>query len=151
MKQILCLITLLLLVGCGGTGPTDEPPEIVYSQDLCDSCGMIIDEPRFAAAYVLTTGEVRKFESIEDMVSYHQQHQDEVHLFWVHDYESEEWVRADQAYFIQSDYIQSPMGGGLIAAASETHAHRLADVWHGTLLTFADLMDGHEAGESHSH
>ena len=101
MKRMIWLIGLLLLflIGCSAGGPTDEPPEIAYGRDVCDACSMIIDEARFAASYVTTTGEVRKFESIEDMFSYHHDHEEEVHIFWVHDYESEEWVRADKAFF----------------------------------------------------
>lgn len=148
MKRTIWLL-LLFLIGCHAGSPTDEPPEIAYGHDVCDACSMIIDEARFAASYVTTTGEVRKFESIEDMVSYHHDHEEVVHIFWVHDYESEEWVRADKAFFIQSEDIQSPMGGGLIAAADETHAHRLADVWHGSVLTFTELMAGNVALHSH--
>ncbi len=151
MKRMIWLIGLLLLflIGCSAGGPTDEPPEIAYGRDVCDACSMIIDEARFAASYVTTTGEVRKFESIEDMVSYHHDHEEEVHIFWVHDYESEEWVRADKAFFIQSEDIPSPMGGGLIAAADETHAHRLADVWHGSVLTFPELLERNVSIHSH--
>jgi len=151
MKQKTWLIGLLLLflVACGAQEPMDEPPEIAYGRDVCDACGMIIDEARFAASYVTTTGEVRKFESIEDMLTYHQEHQEKVHLFWVHDYESEEWVRADKAYFVQSDMLQTPMGGGLIAAATETAAHSLAETWHGSILTFNDLLEGNVAMHSH--
>ena len=151
MKQKTWLIGLLLLflVACGAQGPTDEPPEIAYGRDVCDACGMIIDEARFAASYVTTTGEVRKFESIEDMLTYHQEHQEKVHLFWVHDYESEEWVRADKAYFVQSDMLQTPMGGGLIAAATEAQAQALALTWHGSVLTFNEVLDGGEVMHSH--
>lgn len=98
MKRTIWLL-LLFLIGCHAGGPTDEAPEIAYGRDVCDACNMIIDEARFAASYVTTTGEVRKFESIEDMVSYHHDHEEAVHIFWVHDYESEAWVRADKAFF----------------------------------------------------
>ena len=151
MKRIICLTGLLLLflVACGAKGPSEDPPEIAYGRDVCEACGMIIDDARYAASYVTTTGEVRKFESIEDMVTHHQENEEEVFIFWVHDYDTEEWVRADEAFFIQSDNIQSPMGGGLIAAASETHANRLADVWHGSVLTFTELMAGHMTTHAH--
>ena len=38
------LVLLLLLAGCGQAVNTDEPPKIVYGQDVCDRCGMIINE-----------------------------------------------------------------------------------------------------------
>ena len=82
MKRTIWLL-LLFLIGCHAGGPTDEAPEIAYGRDVCDACNMIIDEARFAASYVTTTGEVRKFESIEDMVSYHHDHEEAVHIFWV--------------------------------------------------------------------
>lgn len=151
MKQKIWLTGLLLLflVACNTQGPTDEPPEIAYGRDVCDACGMIIDEARFAASYVTITGEVRRFESIEDMLSYHEAHQEKVHLFWVHNYESEEWVRADGAFFVQSEMLQTPMGGGLIAAATEAQAQALALTWHGDVLTFTALLEGDTVLHSH--
>lgn len=149
MKRTIFFFLLLVLVACGPQGPTGEPPEIVYGRDVCDACGMIIDEARFAASYVTTTGEVRKFESIEDMLTYHREHQEKVHLFWVHDYEGEAWVRADEAFFVQSDMLQTPMGGGLIAAATEPQAQALALTWHGDVLTFTELLEGDTVLHSH--
>ncbi len=38
--------------GCCVPAGTPEPrPEIHYGEDMCSDCGMIINDPRFAASY----------------------------------------------------------------------------------------------------
>ena len=41
------------LVACGGGGEdfANDPPEIIFGQDVCSECNMIINEANFAAAY----------------------------------------------------------------------------------------------------
>lgn len=142
----------LFLVACGGNSP-DEPPEIVYGQDVCDECGMIISEARFAASYVTTTGDVRRFESIEDMLMYHLEHQEAVHIFWVHDYQTEKWVRGDGAVFVLSETIVTPMGGGVVAVADKAGADGLIAEGGGTAVSFDQLLSLARAGalEGHNH
>jgi copper chaperone NosL len=150
LLTVYCLL-LTFLAACGSAGAMDEPPEIRYGQDVCDQCGMIISEARFAASYVTTQGDVRRFESISDMLVYHQQQQEEVHIFWVHDYETEEWLRADEAFFVLSEEIITPMGPGMLATAAEATADTLATQKHGTVLSFDALMAMARTGELEVH
>lgn len=130
------LLLVVLLAACGPKVTADEPPEIAYGRDICDQCGMIIDEPRFAAAYVTPAGEVRRFESIGDMLAYYQKAQEEVFVFWVHDYHTETWLKADGAFFVQSDNIITPMGVGLVATADRAGAEALVAEFGGAVMTF---------------
>ena len=48
---ITCVMLFLTLAACGGGTDTTQPPEILYGQDVCDECDMIISEEKYAAAY----------------------------------------------------------------------------------------------------
>ncbi len=147
---------LLALTACTGNN-LDTPPEIAYGRDICVQCGMIISEPQFAASYTTKTGDVRLFESIEDMAMYHIEHQEDVHLFWVHDHETEEWVKGDEAVYVLSETIVTPMGAGVVAAADEAGADELIAAGGGTAVTLDQLLTlaksgmlgGHEHSMSH--
>ncbi|MCL4261847.1 MAG: nitrous oxide reductase accessory protein NosL [Anaerolineae bacterium] len=144
---------LLALTACSGNN-LDTPPEIAYGRDVCVQCGMIISEPQFAASYTTKTGDVRLFESIEDMAMYHIEHQEDVHLFWVHDYETEEWVRGDEAVYVLSETIITPMGAGVVAAADEAGADVLVAQGGGTAVSLDQLLalakSGILGGHGHS-
>lgn len=45
---------------------------------------------------------------------------------WVHDYNSEEWIDAEAAFFVESNAIKSPMGHGLAAFADKSAAEQFA-------------------------
>jgi copper chaperone NosL len=147
----LLLLALLFLVGCGAQQSLDEPPEIRFDVDVCDQCGMIISEPRFAASYVTTAGDVRKFESIGDMLVYHLREQEEVYLFWVHDYYSDEWLRGDEALYVLSEQIVTPMGDSVLGTADQTAADRLVAEGGGMIIGFEQLVTLAESGNLGSH
>lgn len=132
----LCVSMLLLAVAaCAPQTGEPQPPEINYGQDTCDLCGMIISEPRYAAATLLDNGEARKFDDIGNMLVYHQQHAEPaVSVWFVHDYETEEWIRGESAFYVKSPAIKSPMGHGIAAFQGESAAEALAaslgsEVW----------------------
>jgi copper chaperone NosL len=129
-----------VLLGCQSPAQFDKPPEIRYGEDVCDECRMIINEPRFAAAYMTRQGEVRRFDDIGDMVQYHRKHAEEVAVFWVHDFETEEWLQADQAIFVISPEIHTPMGHGIVAVHDRGRAERVAASSRGKVLTWQELL-----------
>jgi copper chaperone NosL len=142
---------MIVVLGCRSGQPLNEPPAVRFGEDVCAECGMIISESRFAASYVTTTGEVRNFESIADMLSYHLRQQEPVHLFWVHDYYGDEWVRGDAALYVLSEQIVTPMGDHLLAAADQTKADRLVHESGGTIIHFEQLMKLAQNGDLFVH
>lgn len=148
MKKFLTLFVplVLLMAACQSGASIDEPPEIIYGEDVCDRCHMIISDARYAAAYVTETGEVRRFDDVGDMLMYHLDNEEDVHLFWVHDFESETWLKADDAHFVQSDDLETPMGHGIAACSSREEAQALAAENDGEIFTFTQLLDEAAAG-----
>ena len=156
----LILIFALALAACG-RAPSAEPtpPTIHYGEDICDICGMIISEERYAAAYVTKDGVGHVFDDIGDLVRAHLVTREEVTAFFVHDYQDKSWLRAETAHYVLSEELTTPMTSGLAAFASSQEAQILAIELQGQMLTFEDLLAHYrqmlpvtmgEMGEQHS-
>lgn len=150
------LLTLfLLLAGCAQGQAMIEPPTILYGEDRCAECGMIISDPRFASSLLYEISEGRYasllFDDIGDMLVYTAKHPEQKIVAWyVHDYANEEWLDATQAYFMTSPAIQTPMGHEIAAHATQTAAQAMADELHGLVVDWSALQAAH-AHVGHAH
>ena len=133
-----------------------EPPEIHYGEDLCSDCGMIINEPKFAAAYT-HEAEPGRFESflfddIGDMLVHMQKNLTLKPVgWWVHDYDSEEWIDATTAYYVMSDQIKTPMFHGIVAYSSQASAQQKADEVGAKVLNWGKVRVEAAMMEHHQH
>jgi copper chaperone NosL len=119
-------------------GPT--PPTIHYGEDLCDFCGMIINDERYAAGYVTRAGEDYVFDDIGNMFRHHLQNQAEVTAFFVHNYDDKAWIRAETASYVHSAHLTTPMLSGLAAFDSSDQAQALATEMQGQVMTFDEVL-----------
>lgn len=142
----LLFILLLVVTACGGNAEAAPvPPEIHYGQDLCEFCGMIISDPRYAAGYLTADGEDHLFDDIGNMFQSHLQKQDEVRAFFVHDYKTQRWIRAETAHYMLSPKLLTPMLHGLAAFPTAEEAEVLAAELEGKVLTFDEVMAHYKA------
>jgi copper chaperone NosL len=139
--MICSLVLALLLTACAPGSNAPQPPEILYGQDLCDECGMVIDEPRFAAALVLETGEFRKFDDVGDMFVHQLNHPElAIRAYFAHDHVSEQWVRGEAAFYVVAPDLSTPMGHGVAAFGDQTAAEQFAAEHSGAkVLTFDEM------------
>jgi copper chaperone NosL len=88
---------------------------------------MVIDQARFAAATLLADGDYRKFDDIREMLIYHMEQPTEQAVAWfVHDYQSEDWLRGEEAFYVAVDNIATPMDGGIVAFGDQAAAQSFA-------------------------
>lgn len=128
MKKIPLLALALVVFALASCGGDDGPPDISYGRDICDSCGMVIDDPRFASAYRTPGGEVRKFDDAGSMFEYGTQNGEiEDSTLWVHDYETEDWIAAEEAWYVLGPEVQTPMASGVVAFSDEERARSFAE------------------------
>lgn len=136
------------LAACGRPTDPNAPPTIRYGEDVCVACGMIISDPAFASAYRTTSGDVRLFDDLGEMIAYHRQRREAVAVFFVHDYDARVWLRAEDAFYVSSRSLRTPMGFGVVALASEPAARALVDRVGGQALSFQDLLEHAELSGS---
>jgi copper chaperone NosL len=139
------LMTLAAVAACGSAKDALAPPDIVYGEDACAECGMILSEPRFAAASLVETqGRVEPllFDDIGDMLGYHAARPElQVRRWYVHDYETEAWVDAEAAVFVRAPGLRTPMASHLAAFADAASAETFAaGQGQAEILRFADLV-----------
>jgi len=138
--QIFAFLLVFVLAACQAADATPTPPPIHYGEDVCEFCGMIASEERFAAAYVTADGQAHLFDDIGDMAQQHLKMGEEVAAFFVHDYQSGEWIRGEEALYVRSDQISTPMLSGVAACATRQEAESLAAETGGQILTFNELL-----------
>lgn len=136
-----CVLLLGLAAACAGPASDEpQPPDIVYSQDVCEHCGMLIDDARFAAALVMVDGPAHKFDDIAEMVMYQMDHPDQqVRAWFVHNYPTESWTRAETAFYVMSVDVDTPMGGGVAAFETQAEAEGFAQSHNTTVLNFDEM------------
>lgn len=133
------IVLMLFVSGCAAASSEPQPPDIAYGHDMCDACGMIISEARFAAATLTEAGKTLKFDDAGEMFSYHAAHPEEAVKAWfVHDYDSQRWVRGESAFFVVSPSLQTPMGTGLAVFADRAAAEAFASRTNAQVMTLAE-------------
>lgn len=154
VRWFVLALALLGVAACGQPA-TPEPAKIRFGETMCTECGMIINEPKYAASLAYEESEGRfkslAFDDIGDMIGYLQEHVELIPAgTWVHDYDSEEWIEVGAAFFVESSAIKSPMGHGIAAFATEEAANTFAAEVGGTVWDWGHLRVEHAmAGHQH--
>ena len=123
---VLALALGLLLAACGQEVESGAP-EINYGRDICIECGMIIDDPRFAAAYRSVDGVEKTFDDLGGLIIHARAAQElEGARVWVSDFDEQTLIDADTAHYVPTLGVVSPMGHGIIAFADRGQAEEVA-------------------------
>ncbi len=144
------LVAVLLAVAACGSDQAG-PPSIEFGRDVCDECHMIISEPRYAAAYRDAAGTPSIFDDIGDMLDHGLSSGTLAEAtVWVHDFDTEEWVEAADAWFVAGGDVQTPMAGQIVAFATEDGARRFAADDGGEVRTWKALVADRKSDPSPS-
>lgn len=138
----LVAFAVLLLAGCGGEKKVSlDPPEVKYGQDISEM-GMFVTDPRFTVAYLPEEGSKWiLFDDIGELFKYQVTfHPDQKpRVIWVNDYLDKTWLKVEDAWFVQSPSINSPMGWGIAAFRDENAARSMQQDTGGTLMRWDDV------------
>lgn len=132
----------LVLAGAGACTPRPEP--IVYGEDVCTHCRMVIVDDRYSTELVTRTGLVHTFDSIECLADYvlGLEEPGSVHSLWVTSFQRPgELIAVEDAQFLHSEMMKSPMGANLTAfGKAEITARALVDSFGGEVLTWEEVL-----------
>lgn len=133
-KRTVLGLVIALFVGCQ-TNLVE--PVAIAPEDVCSYCKMAISEKRYAAQYIDRDGESFKFDDLTCMIALNKHN---IAGRFVMDFEAKQWLKAEDALYVQSDEIKAPMGGRTIALRDESNAQHAAATYHGKLLRFDDVF-----------
>jgi copper chaperone NosL len=135
------LLSALLLAGCAT--PKFEPVEIA-AEDMCAFCKMAISEKKYAAEFLNRDGDVFKFDDIGCMANYivEKKAGDSIAAYYVVDFDSKQWLKAEEASLVASPNFHTPMGGGMVAFKDRSRAEATATENQGRQLPFAEALGG---------
>ena len=115
-RSVSLALAVALLAGCGG-GPDGGPPDILYGQDICDRCRMVISEERHAAGF-RHEGRVYRFDDAGCLLGLLDSGEESASgIAWVHD-ENGAWLPAEEAWFVIDPEGGTPMASGILAFGS---------------------------------
>ena len=114
--RLAAFLPLAVLLGCSRPGPRP----IAYGQEHCGYCRMTVDDRRYAAEAITSTGKVHTFDSIECLAAY-VGGGGAARGAWVSDVTRPgTLVSVDSARFWRLGAGGSPMGKGLVATVAGT-------------------------------
>jgi copper chaperone NosL len=131
-----------LLAGCERAEETG-PPDLRFGRDECAECKMsIVDEKSAAAARVRTQqgADILLFDDIGCLLDLERNDPElEVRERWTRDYGNRQWVKAEQANYLFSEKIRTPMGSWIAAYAAPADAAAARTEFGGDTLTYVQL------------
>ena len=120
-----------------------KPAEIAYGKDGCHFCAMTIVDNQHAAQILNTKGKAFKFDAIECMLNdLKKRPTSEIGLVFVNDYNNPgELVIAQEATYLISPAIPSPMGAFLSAGENESEIMSLKEAQGGDMYNWISIKE----------
>ena len=135
-----CLVVAVgALANCQKRGIT---PVALAPEDMCSYCRMAISEKQYAAEVIDTDGQAFKFDDIGCMVNFIEGKKNKAPIaaYFVMDFDRREWVRGEDAYYVRTSEVTTPMNGGLVAFQTQSQAQQAVDKYQGKLLRWKEIV-----------
>ena len=139
MFKFLFLLSIsIFLISC-----SPEPQPINFGEDECVLCKMIVAQEPWGAEIVTTKSRTLKFDAVECMAKYINDgyiNNDDVHSCWVIDYgQPGELINADDAFFLRSRTLPSPMAMFLTSFSSQVKLDETMRTHKGEVMNWDEV------------
>ncbi|TAN55196.1 MAG: hypothetical protein EPN20_20640 [Magnetospirillum sp.] len=122
-RHFIGLVPGLALVASGCGQKTTGPAEIKWGRDTCDYCGMIVDDPHFAAQVRGGANhKVYKFDDLGDGILFLAKQSwaaEPATEFWVGGLETGQWLDGTKAFYVGGQRTPMAHGFGAVATARD--------------------------------
>jgi copper chaperone NosL len=139
MKLIAFTLIGLFIIGC-----EVNPEALRYGVDACYTCKMTLMDTKYGAEIVTEKGKVYKFDDINCMINFYNsglESFDNMAYKLVVDYsQPEKLIEAQDAFYIKSNQIRSPMAGGVAAFETKSEMDSHKKEWKGIWLSWGELV-----------
>ncbi|MFO7527002.1 MAG: nitrous oxide reductase accessory protein NosL [Ignavibacteriaceae bacterium] len=139
INPFLLIILSAVLYACG-----NEPEQIIFGEDNCDHCKMMITDEKFGAELITDKGKIYKYDSIECLLE--QLHaktftEDQIGSMWVIDFsQPRSLTDAKKSFYLKNDNFRSPMGLNVLAFQNENDFTEFYKNHGGERLDWNELM-----------
>ena len=138
MKKIFPLLSLIFLMAC-----TVEPQPLVYGKDGCHTCKMTLMDKKFGAEIVTKKGKVYKFDDVNCLMNFYNsgiEPEENISYRLIVDFSNpEKLIDAQQAFYVKSDGIKSPMASSIAAFEKKSDLDRYNKEWRGIILAWGEV------------
>ena len=136
------LAAVLVLAACGSDDNKLDPPEINYGVDMAEM-GMPVVDPRFTVATLPEdSSEWLLFDDIGEFLKYYQTRSEAFQVMWIPNHATEEWMKAEDSWFVQSDeFCYSPMRWCVAAFDSDVEAQEAHTEFGGEMWSWDTVFD----------
>ena len=142
VKQMAVAASVVMLLGL--TACTPEPRPLAHGSDHCDHCMMSLSDERYGAELVTKKGKVYVFDSIECLAAHQLDEsiaEDDVHSLWVVDFQAPpNLVTVDDAFFLHSRDLRSPMGLNLTSFGPDITQQAVEHAFYGEILDWDGVL-----------
>lgn len=118
MKMVSVILIAILFFSC-----SVDPQPLQYGKDSCHTCKMTLMDKKFGGEIVTAKGKVYKFDDVNCMVNFLNSgylEDEKIEHTLVVDYtQPGKLIRAEEAYYLKSDEIRSPMASEVAAFETE--------------------------------
>ena len=129
----------LLIPGCENQTAVG-PPAVLLGDSVCRQCNMILSDERWATAMIVEGPrgpEPRLFDDFNCQVNYEVENPELVVLArWSHSYATRRWIHTEEAGFLLSPNLRTPMGSQVAAFASPSELENAKAELAGEAMTF---------------
>ncbi len=136
IKTTLLLLLPFLVISCS----KEIKPEEIEPHDVCYLCKMAISQLEFASEIVTPSGEVYKFDDIGCMIEFtNAKELPEGSVMFVRDFYTKEWVKIEDALFVKSEKIQTPMNYFVVSFKTRESLERFMKEYGGEEFPYDQL------------
>lgn len=130
------------LVGCGKQAA--QPVAIDPSVDKCEVCHMTVKDDPFATEIILTNGQALKFDDLGCLYTWTKQNgMSQVKQRFVRDYNSGQWVKLEDAWFVYDPSVVTPMAYNVVSFQNKQDAETFLKQHPNGKLLSADQLSTH--------
>ena len=139
MKMTSLVLIAILFLSC-----STDPQPIQYGKDACYTCKMTLMDKKFGAEIVTAKGKVYKFDDVNCMVNFLNSGylEDETleHKLIVDYSQPGKLISAEEAFYLKSDEIRSPMASEVAAFETEKDMLKHKSKLKAIYMAWGELM-----------
>jgi len=126
------------------SGCSTAPQPIRIGQDNCDFCKMTISDQRFGAEIVTKKSKIYKFDDEHCLVAFLHSKKVETPniagIYFTNFSSPHDLIKAEQAHFLQSPALKSPMNGNIAAFSNDDSLVKIFQQLNGNKITWEELQ-----------